>query len=235
MEILFLQEVVSILAKKLSAEQVNKKNSATIKALINLMKDLDQKYSIKVGIIGSKAYEKHPDSDLTNAHLGAIHEYGATIQVTEKMRAYLHHIGIHLKKDTNTVVIPTRSFLRMPLLNGDFENYLFHIIKENGLPLVEEDAIGKDAESKNLVREFNLDNAKELLSKNSNLIGSIANLVAAEALAQVQRAFISGGFGKWAPISEITKKNRIYDKTSPPLQDSGDLMDSITAEIKKVK
>ena len=51
---------------------------------------------------------------LTGEHqwLAAIHEYGCTIPVTEKMRAYLHHIGVHLKKSTTQIVIPERSFLR---------------------------------------------------------------------------------------------------------------------------
>ena len=44
--------------------------------------------------------------------LAAIHEYGCTIPVTDKMRAYLNHIGVHLKKSTTQIVIPERSFLR---------------------------------------------------------------------------------------------------------------------------
>ena len=44
--------------------------------------------------------------------LAAIHEYGCKIPVTDKMRAYLHSIGVHLKKTTTVIVIPERSFLR---------------------------------------------------------------------------------------------------------------------------
>lgn len=47
-----------------------------------------------------------------HAWLAAIHEYGCKIPVTPKMRAYLHTIGIHLKKDTTVITIPERSFLR---------------------------------------------------------------------------------------------------------------------------
>lgn len=46
------------------------------------------------------------------AWLASIHEYGCTIKVTPKMRAYLHHQGLHLKKTTKEIVIPERSFLR---------------------------------------------------------------------------------------------------------------------------
>jgi len=37
---------------------------------------------------------------------------GCKIPVTPKMRAYLHHIGVHLKSSTTQIVIPERSFLR---------------------------------------------------------------------------------------------------------------------------
>ena len=44
--------------------------------------------------------------------LAGIHEYGCKIPVTNKMRAYLHSIGVHLKKSTTQIVIPERSFIR---------------------------------------------------------------------------------------------------------------------------
>ena len=46
------------------------------------------------------------------AWLAGIHEYGCRIEVTPKMRAWLHHNGLHLKKSTTHIVIPERSFLR---------------------------------------------------------------------------------------------------------------------------
>lgn len=47
-----------------------------------------------------------------DAWLASIHEYGCTIPVTEKMRAYLHGQGLHLKPTTTHIRIPERSFLR---------------------------------------------------------------------------------------------------------------------------
>lgn len=44
--------------------------------------------------------------------LAAIHEYGCNIEVTPKMRAYLHAQGLHLSKNTTHIHIPERSFLR---------------------------------------------------------------------------------------------------------------------------
>lgn len=46
------------------------------------------------------------------AMIAHVHEYGVDIVVTERMRAYLHHIGIHLRKDTTHIRIPERSFIR---------------------------------------------------------------------------------------------------------------------------
>lgn len=48
----------------------------------------------------------------SHAYLAGIHEYGCDIPVTPKMRAYLHHQGLHLKDSTTHIKIPERSFLR---------------------------------------------------------------------------------------------------------------------------
>ena len=55
---------------------------------------------VNVGVIGE------------NAWLAGIHEYGCRIKVTEKMRAWLHANGLHLRKETTEIVIPERGFLR---------------------------------------------------------------------------------------------------------------------------
>ena len=217
---------------KISSDSINKKNKQTLQALVNLMKDLDQKYSIRVGIIGSNAYAKHLNSGLTNAQLGAIHEFGCTINVTDKMRAYLHHIGIHLKPDTNTIVIPTRSFLRMPLLSNEFKEFLYDNI---GLYEGKEFFGVSRSEGKKMAREQNLDIAIIKMEKNPKIMEKIANDVARLALYRINDAFNTGGFGKWAQISAVTKAHRKNDKSSPPLTDSSQLRNSITAEVKKVK
>ena len=50
--------------------------------------------------------------------LASIHEYGCTIEVTDKMRKYLAATGLYLKKTTTHITIPERAFLR----NGYDEN-----------------------------------------------------------------------------------------------------------------
>ena len=47
-----------------------------------------------------------------HAWLAGIHEYGVNIEVTPKMRAYLHSQGLHLKDSTTHIHIPERSFIR---------------------------------------------------------------------------------------------------------------------------
>jgi hypothetical protein len=46
------------------------------------------------------------------AKFAAVNEFGVKIRVTNKMRAYLHSEGLHLKSDTTEIVIPERSFIR---------------------------------------------------------------------------------------------------------------------------
>jgi len=56
--------------------------------------------------------KKHHSSKLTLSQLHRIHEEGALIRVTEKMRAFLHFIGLHLKASTKIIRIPPRPAFR---------------------------------------------------------------------------------------------------------------------------
>src|SRR6056297_1288517 len=44
--------------------------------------------------------------------IARVHEFGTKIEVTPKMRAYLHAKGLHLRADTQYINIPERSFVR---------------------------------------------------------------------------------------------------------------------------
>ena len=188
-----------------------------LKNLNKIMKELDQKYSIKVGIIGSKAYEKHPHSDLTMAELGAIHEFGATINVTDKMRGWFwFNEGIH--KSNKPIVIPARSFLRDTFFNSQAKERLLEAGKMSG------------------DKGFDLEFAKYKLIDNPDFMKDVCNAIGAKALEMVQESFYVGGYpNKWAKITPFTQEHRIGDKGAPPLQDTGDLLDSISVEVKKVK
>lgn len=55
-------------------------------------------------------------------NIAAVHEFGCTIEVTPKMRAYLHYQGIHLKASTKYISIPPRPFLRPVMQSKDFKD-----------------------------------------------------------------------------------------------------------------
>ncbi|WP_251131407.1 hypothetical protein [Exiguobacterium sp. s5] len=57
---------------------------------------------IRVGVLGGGQA----------AMIAAVHEFGANIPVTPKMRGYLASQGLYLKKTTTHIRIPERSFIR---------------------------------------------------------------------------------------------------------------------------
>lgn len=77
-----------------------------------------------------------------HAWLASIHEYGCKIPVTDKMRAFLHHRGIHLKASTTVITIPERSFIR-----AGHDEYIDEVIKsaERALPDVLAGTMSEDA------------------------------------------------------------------------------------------
>jgi hypothetical protein len=71
---------------------------------------------VKVGILeGSEPHKgKNGSPDAPMVLIGFVHEIGMDIKIPEdgKMRGKLHRLGIHVKKETDTIHIPERSFLR---------------------------------------------------------------------------------------------------------------------------
>ncbi len=81
-------------------------------------------------LIGSVTYQVLDDNDKIfigvnkgkEVNIAIVQEFGCTIRVTPKMRAYLHYQGLHLKESTEFIHIPARPFLRPVLLSEDFKN-----------------------------------------------------------------------------------------------------------------
>lgn len=191
------------------------KSRINFKLLDEWMKALDRKISIRVGWIGKNAGQKVEGSDLTVAELAAVHEFGCTITVTEKMRNYLHSQGLHLRKDTMTVVIPTRSMLRASLMSPEGKKELKRVVEYQ-------------LKGELKAADFSKDTASKILDDTIHLLAEMAYL-------RVLQAFESGGFGKWAPITEFTAKRR-YNASNPPLTDTGDnLRRRLDYEIKETK
>lgn len=64
--------------------------------------------------------------------LAGIHEYGCDIEVTPKMRVFLHTQGLHLKESTTHIHIPERSFLRT-----GFDTHKDNVAKKAGKMLAD--------------------------------------------------------------------------------------------------
>jgi phage gpG-like protein len=187
-------------------------NKTVLRNLEKLAKDLNKKVSIRVGIIGDKAHQIHSDTNLTNADLGAIHEFGATINVTDKMRGWFwYNYGIH--KSNKAINIPARSFLRMPLLSEEGKKEIMKFANE---------WISSDSELNKLAID-------------EKLFMTICESVAVAAHLRVLNAFDTGGFGNWTPITAFSANRRRGAADSAPLNDTGELRNSITYEVKEIK
>lgn len=103
--------------------------------LQNALKDIQSKLQeldktqLIVGVqaeSGTNFNEETVSSNTEMLKIAYVHEFGYDITVTPKMRAYLHTIGIHLKKSTKVIHIPERSFIRSAHKNGkaDFNKTL---------------------------------------------------------------------------------------------------------------
>lgn len=79
------------------------KDTNNIDKVMRNLKQLGGK-QIKVGLFGSDSSEL--------VMIGAVHEYGVEIPVTDKMRAWFAANGYPLRKETKVIKIPERSWLR---------------------------------------------------------------------------------------------------------------------------
>ena len=168
----------------------------------NLIDGLADKKAVKVGLIAGKGGDDIISEDMDLAGIGAVQEFGATIQVTDKMRAWLHYNGLHLKASTTTINIPVRSFLQMPL---EDKKRLF----------------------KNITKNIDFDDLIDYVEKTGDL-ESLAVMIGAGAVETINEAFDSSGFGQWEPDSSFTTSRK---GSSLPLQNTGKLRQSISYEV----
>lgn len=83
-----------------------------------LIRQLTGEHTLTIGVFGAKAEtkQKNPEtgeeSTISMGDLANVHEFGCQIKVTDKMRGYLASQGLYLKKDTEYINIPERSFIR---------------------------------------------------------------------------------------------------------------------------
>lgn len=97
--------------------------------LYGKLKEIDGAQII-VGVQGEEGKNFHGQTVSSSTELQKIayvHEFGYDIEVTPKMRAYLHYNGIHLKAETAYIHIPERSYVRRAQTEGKSDiNRLFN-------------------------------------------------------------------------------------------------------------
>lgn len=179
------------------------------KKLKKAIKAMSEKFVVKVGLLAGKGGNDEVSTNLDLAGLGAVQEFGATINVTDKMRAFFRYqFGINLKKTTKQIVIPARSFLELPLTTQTKKLEKYTIEKFGGEGL----------------------QALEYWIAEKGDLESVAQMLGVAGVRLVNEAFETSGWGNWAENSPLT----IAQKGSAlPLINTGKLRQSITYEVEK--
>lgn len=199
------------MAKRINKTTVNYGN------LSKVIQKLDKKYSIKVGILGSDGSQP-VSADLDMAGLGAVHEFGATINHPGGTPYFIKEDGLAQfvskekgsklpKTKPHQIVIPSRSFLRKALLTAEGKKAL---------------QVWKVEEKQALMNYLNKDNASADV---------LADTIGTKAKERVSETFQSGGFGEWEQNAPSTIKRK---KSAMPLINNGHLESKISYEVKEI-
>lgn len=179
-------------------------------ALKQLVQAMSKKYQIKVGLLANKGGSDTVSENMDIAGLGALQEFGADIKITQKMAAFLHFKAEELGlppsngKGDGYIHIPARSWLQMPLE------------KRNAL-------------KRKIMQKFggSKEHVESYIIKTGDLM-SLAILIGASAVEQIQESFASEGFGEWEANSPLTVASK---GSAMPLVDKGRLRGAITYEV----
>ena len=197
--------------------------------LKNLIKEMSKNYSVKVGLLAENGGSDEVSENLDLAGLGAVQEFGATINHPGGQPYFINEFGMvtFLKKDSfygqvqirrgivtkpHEITIPARSWLQMPLeRNQDLRAK----IKEKT------DLTKQDRELLELtIQEYG----------EGGLLKDLAYAVGTSALEQIQEAFQTEGFGEWAENRPATIKAK---GSESPLIDTGRLRNAITYKVEE--
>lgn len=189
-------------------------NIDELSKLIKFLKDAD-KYKLRVGILGNQAEAQHEGTSLTNAELGAVHEFGADIKhpggtpykILENGKAQFVNkkdgSGLPITK-AHSIKIPQRSFLEKPL----------------------------KAKMPEKIKEMKKDIFKQIFLRRS--ITQFYNRLAGIALEIVQNSWAKGGDPQWKSLTSATRRHKAKAGFSPNiLTQTGQLGSSISAKVIK--
>lgn len=186
---------------------------ANLNGLNKLLKSLKEDYVVRVGIIGAEAKKEHDKDGVTNAKLGTVHEFGATIKhpggtpyiVTDKGARFVkkeNGKGLPITKP-HTIDIPRRSFLEEPL--------------KAKLNFKKNSTFKKATQKEAWKQIFGKGNQKKFL----NYLGQYALKVIADS-------FEAGGSPKWQSLTSATACRK---GSNLPLSDTGNLKGSISYKV----
>lgn len=193
------------------------KSKVSYGKISQVIQKLDKKRSIKVGILGSDGSQQVSD-DLDMAGLGAVHEFGATINHPGGTPYFIKENGLAQfvskekggnlpKTKPHQIVIPSRSFLRKTLLT---------------------------AEGKKALQVWNVEEKQTLMDYlNQDTVSAdvLADTIGTKGVQRVIEAFQTSGFGEWEHNAPSTIKQK---KSAMPLVDNGHLEGAISYEVKEL-
>ena len=155
---------------------------------------------VKAGIFGNATQAKIGGANI--ASYAFWNEFGTTIRVTPKMRAYMHYRGVHLKKETTAIKIPARPFMRTVAKSDAPKKWcsamLAHIKGRANNPAVWKQALG--------------------------VAGSLMK-------SNIQDSIMNGNWTPNAPLTVKWKAERGKSQPDKPLFDTGDMYNAITFQV----
>lgn len=188
----------------------------------NLVQAMSKQINVKVGLLANKpglGGFKGSDEltkDLDIAGNGAVQEFGCDIEITDKMRKFLHAKAKELglpkleKKGDGYIHIPARSWLQMPLQHN------------NG-----QDLRNKITKNLKTYSGHSKKDAIEYIVKSGDF-ASLGVAIGAAAQEQIIEAFATEGWGEWKPNSPYTIAQK---GSSMPLVNFGKLNGAVTFEV----
>lgn len=180
--------------------------SVDTEALSRLMADVakNRNARVHVGVLGKHTVRAEGQA-LSNADIGAIHEFGVLGGFADTPRGQrARKLGGPSAKGEKRN-IPARSWLRMPVLT--------HLPDQ--------------------LKKMQRGLWQQVILKRG-IRGALAVLGAA-AVASIQEAFATGGFGQWAPLAPFTVRSKLAKQGGKGkvaiLIDTAQLRQSVTAEV----
>lgn len=224
------------------------KVKANIDGLNDLIKSLKnaEKYKVRVGILGSKAEKEHKGTSLTNANLGAVHEFGTTIKVkAHKITTYkaVTYKKIRIKdKDGNVIRTELTDEVKGYKFKGRFRkkknkstNYAEDFeVGPYKINIPQRSFLEQPLKEKlpNEIKKIKQEIFKETFQKMKPR--ELLTRIGAKAVEIVQNAFDTGGYGQWASLTSATKRYKAKKHLSPQiLRATGQLAKSISFKVIK--